>query len=200
MARALGLLYRLLEIPFVFAVSQRFGAGTVAGYHDHIARFVALRPGQSVLDVGCGVGAFRPVLGDAYTGVDVNPDYIAEAASRHSGRFLAMNAARLEFADASFDHVLSIATFHHLSDAEVVATVAEALRVCKPDGAVHIVDAIFPETYRNPLQWLLFAMDRGRHPRRFATLRALLAGHFRLGEAVVRPGFPHYSCYIRILR
>ncbi len=49
-------------------------------------------------------------------------------------------ASRLPFSSGSFDRVLSIEVFEHLSTFAIDAAIAEARRVLRPGGAIAIVD------------------------------------------------------------
>lgn len=86
--------------------------------------------GRSILDAGCGVGALAASLvklGAVVTGVDPQPEIIAEARARvPSARFAAYGAQEMAFDDASFDAVVLLNSFHHVP----VALMHDALRTC----------------------------------------------------------------------
>ncbi len=98
--------------------------------------------GGKVLDVATGGGAFIPFLTEglqgwtAMTGIDTSER--AEAAFKEAFKdqekvsFVRMDAAKMEFADASFDTVSIANSLHHMPD--LPAALAEMLRVLKPDG------------------------------------------------------------------
>jgi SAM-dependent methyltransferase len=74
---------------------------------------LALRPGDSLLDVGCGTGWFtRRVAADGarVVGLDRDAETLAFAVWRSTGRtkYVHGDATGLPFADASFDSVLSV--------------------------------------------------------------------------------------------
>lgn len=73
---------------------------------------VGIQTGDSVLDVGCGFGDFKswseandcPL---SYTGIDLSPDLLAEAAKRHgNGVFIAGDLFDMDFEEQSFDWVI----------------------------------------------------------------------------------------------
>ncbi len=103
------------------------------------ARALAARPGDSLLDVGCGTGWFtRRAAADGFfaTGLDPNPDWLGYARA-HSSPALSWvegDARDLPFADASFDHVLSIAALCFVDDER--QAVAEAVRVARHRFAI----------------------------------------------------------------
>ncbi|HXZ87815.1 MAG TPA: methyltransferase domain-containing protein [Candidatus Binataceae bacterium] len=110
-----------------------------------------LKPGDSVLDVGCGTGtlaiaAKRRVGADGSVyGIDASPEMIARAANkaRKAGVEVDFKPAAMEalpFPDATFDVVLSSAMFHHLPDQALRDGIREIRRVLKPGGRLLAVD------------------------------------------------------------
>lgn len=87
------------------------------------------RPGERILDLGCGDGALTARLAEAgaeVRGVDASPDMVAAARERGIEAQV-MDAAALTFA-REFDAVFSNAALHWMTDAEaVLAGVARAL-------------------------------------------------------------------------
>ena len=107
--------------------SSNFNASSGDGYELQMGRwsrrlaplfieFAGVHAGAKVLDVGSGTGALsaelarNPAIG-AIQGVDFAPAYVAHAAGNNLDdrvRFQVGDACALEFADASFDHALSM--------------------------------------------------------------------------------------------
>jgi ubiquinone/menaquinone biosynthesis C-methylase UbiE len=122
-------------------------AGYLLGY---------LRPGQAVLDVGCGPGTITCDLADRVApgpviGIDASAQVVAEAsASATSGAapparsvsFEVGDLFHLRFADRSFDVVHAHQVLQHLGDP--VAALVEMGRVCRPGGVVAVRDADYP--------------------------------------------------------
>lgn len=78
-----------------------------------------LRPGLSVLDVGCAQGGFAGVLAEhlddfSYTGIDINPEMIERARSRHPGHdfHVAPDGDWSMLAGRRFDLVLVLGILH----------------------------------------------------------------------------------------
>ncbi|MGH2465732.1 MAG: class I SAM-dependent methyltransferase, partial [Candidatus Limnocylindrales bacterium] len=73
---------------------------------EHYVREFDLRPGERLLDVGCGDGFWTGLFaqaGLAVTGTDLSPGGIEIARRAHPGvEFVVGNAEELPFADASF--------------------------------------------------------------------------------------------------
>lgn len=110
-----------------------------------------LKPGESVLDVGCGTGslaiAAKRHVGDAgrVLGVDASPEMIARARRKARGRrvdvaFEIGVAESLPMADAQFDVVLSTVMLHHLPRSIRGQSVVEMRRVLKPAGRLVAID------------------------------------------------------------
>ena len=103
------------------------------------ARQLRARPGDSLLDVGCGTGWFtrRAAADDLVaTGLDPNPAWL-DYARAHSSPALSWvegDACDLPFSDASFDHVLSIAALCFVDDER--QAVAEVVRVARRRFAI----------------------------------------------------------------
>ena len=97
-----------------------------------IDELLPLRPGDRVLEVGCGSGHLTRRLagrGIDITGIDANPN-AAEVAG--TDRVMTMRAENLEFDDSSFDAVISIHAIEHIPALE--AAFAEMARVLRPQG------------------------------------------------------------------
>lgn len=103
------------------------------------ARLLAAQPGDSLLDVGCGTGWFsRRAAADGLvtTGLDPNAAWLdyARAHGSATSNWVEGDARDLPFADASFDHVLSIAALCFVDDER--RAVAEAVRVARHRFAI----------------------------------------------------------------
>jgi len=103
------------------------------------ALLLAPKRGDSLLDVGCGTGWFtrRAAADDLVaTGLDTNSVWLdfARAHSSPALNWVEGDARDLPFADASFDHVLSIAALCFIEDAQ--QAVAEAVRVARRRFAI----------------------------------------------------------------
>jgi ubiquinone/menaquinone biosynthesis C-methylase UbiE len=96
----------------------------------------------NALDVGCGEGRFCRMLRDrgiAATGIDPTLTLVRRArACDPAGDYREGVAERLEFADASFDLVVSYLTLIDIPD--IRKAIPEMVRVLKPGGALLIAN------------------------------------------------------------
>ncbi|HEY0183259.1 MAG TPA: methyltransferase domain-containing protein [Rhodopila sp.] len=150
--------------PAIPALSKRFSVivlggrylGGVAALEDRasgpsyraLARTLwdtmAVGPGDTVLDVGCGSGALDRLLAARLTGggivaTDVNRFLLREAAVLAQGArvtFQEANAEQLPFADASFDAAFSVTV---LEECDADQAMRELYRVVKPGGRVGVI-------------------------------------------------------------
>jgi MPBQ/MSBQ methyltransferase len=109
-----------------------------------------LHPGQSVLDVGCGLGGTlqtinRSMSGMALTGLNIDARQLElcrgiEAANGNRLSWEEGDACRLPFAAASFDRLLCIEAMFHFGSRR--AFFAEAARVLRPGGVLVASDIV----------------------------------------------------------
>jgi len=110
---------------------------------------LGLRPGRSLLDVGCGVGSVATALaalvapGGTVAAVDPSEAMLAEGrrraeAARVSVEFHAATAEDLPFADATFDVCRSERALQWMADPE--AALDEMVRTARPGGRLVVTD------------------------------------------------------------
>jgi ubiquinone/menaquinone biosynthesis C-methylase UbiE len=110
-----------------------------------------LKPGESVLDVGCGTGAvtipakMKVGYNGSAAGIDPAPEMIAVAQrkAQQAGLDIDFRVAAIEslpFSDHTFDVVTSSLMMHHLTDRLRVRGLAEIWRTLKPGGRIVIAD------------------------------------------------------------
>jgi SAM-dependent methyltransferase len=112
-----------------------------------------LRPGQALLDVGCGPGTITVDLADRVSpgsavGVDASIEVLEGAVSSMAGDraavgFAAADVFSLPFPDDAFDVVHAHQVLQHLG--HPVAALVEMRRVCRPGGLVAVRDSDYPQ-------------------------------------------------------
>lgn len=94
----------------------------------------------SILDLGGGgEGVIGRAYGDRVLAIDNRPEELDEAPGGF--RRMCMDAADLTFPDACFDHVTSFFTMMYMDKPTQKRAIAEAARVLKPGGQLHLWDA-----------------------------------------------------------
>ncbi len=133
-------------LPGYDLMARVFGLNRV---HEKLIGQAELADGQSILEIGCGTGnlsirAKRARPGAAVIGSDPDPLALQRAERKTIGlsgiRFERGYAQRLPYADGEFDRVLSSMMLHHLDGEAKTAAAAEAFRVLRPGGRMHLVD------------------------------------------------------------
>jgi ubiquinone/menaquinone biosynthesis C-methylase UbiE len=130
-----------------------------------------IKPGDSVLDVGCGTGEVtllaktRAKAGKVY-GIDPAPEMIAVARKKAARKKLDIDfrvgvIESLPFPDSSIDVVTSSLMMHHLPEDLKVRGLAEIYRVLKPGGRLLIADFMRPTgSFLNHI-FIAFTRHRG---------------------------------------
>ena len=133
---------------------------------EDIVNHFKLKPGDRVLDVGCGKGFLVKDLmkvcpGLEVFGVDVSEYAVMNCEREVVGRLHVGNATHLPFPDNSFQCIISINTIHNLDRAGCIQALREMQRVAPGSGFVQV------DAYRDPkeekvfLDWALTAVTHG---------------------------------------
>lgn len=173
-----------------FATHSAYDVFDRSGYDRFFKEFsrrVEPRPGESVLDVGCGTGAFTAELervGLNVTGMDLSLGCCRTATHIfHPIPFLVGDAEALPFSDHTFDILTFSGILHHLP--ELLPAVKEAHRVLKPGGRVFAYDP----NLRNPAMWLYRSPYSPIHTRKGCTENERLLTWEEPAEALRLSGF-----------
>src|SRR5512138_653352 len=130
-----------------------------------------IKPGDAVLDVGCGTGEVtllaktRAKDGKVY-GIDPAPEMIAVARRKAARKGLDIDfrvgvIEVLPFPDASIDVVTSSLMMHHLTEDLKARGLAEIYRVLKPGGRLLIADFMRPTGSLLNHLFIAFTRHRG---------------------------------------
>jgi ubiquinone/menaquinone biosynthesis C-methylase UbiE len=128
--------------------SQIAFGGRRGRVYRRIVSLAGVRPGDSVLDVGCSSGYLARKLAAAagaaghVTGVDPSQAAIAYARRRAPGSttFTVGVAQDLPLPDSSFDVVTCTLAIHHVPARKRAAALAEMYRVTRPGGRLLVAD------------------------------------------------------------
>jgi cyclopropane-fatty-acyl-phospholipid synthase len=125
---------------------------------DFVCRKLGVRPGQKVLDIGCGWGGFAKYAAQKYnaevTGITLSAEQAAVA--REVCSDLPVEIRRQDYRDLNetFDHVVSLGMFEHVGYKNYRAYMRTVHRCLKPDGLffLNTIGANKSRYFANP--WL----------------------------------------------
>ncbi|MEV4373285.1 methyltransferase domain-containing protein [Nonomuraea sp. NPDC049637] len=146
-------------------------------YKRQVLDLLALRPGHTVLDLGCGPGTDLAAMADAVTptgrviGLDRDPAMVAEAGARLAGRpqveVRPGDVHELPVADRSIDRARTDRVLQHVDDpARVLAEFRRVARpgarivMAEPDWEGMLVDSPRPDVGRTLARFISTEMVR----------------------------------------
>jgi SAM-dependent methyltransferase len=181
-------LLRWLKAPFLYNLFQDAIGGN-ALRRKFIQSHVRAKPGDKVIDIGCGPAQILPWLPDVeYLGFDISRQYIASAQRRHGNRgtFLVGDTKSLRddsrFPDA--DIVIALGVLHHLDDEDAALCIRFAYDALKQKGRFVCLDACWIPN-QGLFSRYVMSHDRGRNVRTEQQYRQLAAKVFRNVDAWV---------------
>jgi SAM-dependent methyltransferase len=127
---------------------------------DAMAERYGIKPGDRILDVGCGKGFLlydftQAVPGVSVTGLDVSEYAIAHAKEEVQPVLQRGHARQLPFADDGFDLVVSINTLHNLYNYELYDALKEIERVGRRHKFICVESYRTEQEKVNLLYWQL---------------------------------------------
>lgn len=124
-----------------------------------LRRQANIRPGQKILDLGCGTGTLIIIIKASapqalVIGCDGDKRILKLAQEKAAAAEMKIYwqcglAFELPYGPSAFDHVFSTFLFHHLSKEDKLKTLSEVWRVLKPGGEFHLAD------WGKPKNWLM---------------------------------------------
>ncbi|MDP6980817.1 MAG: class I SAM-dependent methyltransferase [Myxococcota bacterium] len=150
---SLALMRWLEGSPERYDAGMRFITfGNVTRLHDAVANAAVTRPGDRVLEIGCGTGTVTWLLlgrGAKVTAIDQSPDMLEQAKQRigdvsdASATFIEQTAAEIDgLPEASFDAVVLSLCLSDMSPSERAYVLREARRLLVPGGRLVVADEV----------------------------------------------------------
>lgn len=174
-------LHGLLSFSGVYNFAMK-SLGRDRAVETFVSDCLQARPGEKILDAGCGTGTVLNFLPDVnYVGIDTEQKYIDFANQNFGSRgtFLFHDVSGpLPFpAEPQFDAVIAVGVLHHLSDSEVHGLLKTVKTILKPGGRFCTLDGCFTEP-QNPLDRWMLEHDRGRYVRNLDGYVSLVNQYF----------------------
>lgn len=179
-------LKKILTLAWAYKAFQ-IAVGSRRGKQWMSSNFWKLKPGQKVVDIGCGPGNIVQHLpaGVRYVGFDISEQYVSHARETFAGdpdkTFIVGVAedfvAELPAAMRDADLVMMNGLMHHLEDHEALTALRLARKSLSPNGRMVCLEPSFLLRQSPISRWLL-SRDRGRNVRSEAEWKALVGQAF----------------------
>jgi SAM-dependent methyltransferase len=175
-------LLRWLKVPSLYNLFQDV-IGANAFRRKIIRNHARARPGDKVIDIGCGPAQILQSLPDVeYFGLDTDPGYIAFAKQTYGdkGTFVVGDTRSVQgdsrFKDA--DIVIAITVLHHLDDQDAVHCIRFAYDALKMSGRFICLDPCWIPN-QDVFSRYIMSHDRGRNIRTEHQYRQLAGKVFK---------------------
>jgi SAM-dependent methyltransferase len=171
----------VLSMPAAFRVYQRV-VGARAFKRSVIRTYLRPRPGDRMLDLGCGPGDVVEDLPNVeYVGLDASETYIEDARARFGARgsFIVADVLDVAAGDlGEFDLVHAHGLLHHVDDHVASRVCALAAEVLVPSGRFVTADPCFHPNQSRAARFTV-SSDRGgavRNPDEYSAIAARVFG------------------------
>lgn len=105
---------------------------------EHICRKLRLKPGERLLDIGCGWGGLAAYAAQKYEvhvlGVTLSANQVEYAKAHQRDRVSISLMDYRDLEDESFDKIVSVGMFEHVGGSQLPAYFAQVYRLLKPGG------------------------------------------------------------------
>ncbi|WP_179005505.1 class I SAM-dependent methyltransferase [Winogradskyella forsetii] len=171
---------KILSHPVIYTSYQKI----VGGYRARklfVENNVNIKPGQKILDIGCGPGDILEFLPNVdYTGIDLDHNYIEQAKKKYGnkGTFKCAGVDDLDLIEThTFDIVISAGVLHHLTDEQCFNLFKIAVKALKPNGRFVSFDGCYVPN-QNKISAYFLRKDRGQFVRTQLEYERLAKIHF----------------------
>lgn len=174
-----------LKVPFLYNAFQA-AVGATALRRRLLEKHVRAKPGDKVIDIGCGSAPTLQWLPEVeYIGLDINPDYVAFARRKYGSRgtFIVGNpeSVRGDSRCKAADIVMAIGVLHHLDDEEAEQCIGFAYDALKTEGRFICHEACWTPN-QGAISKYIMSTDRGRNIRTEQQYRQLATKAFKRVE------------------
>ena len=125
---------------------------------DLVCQKLDLRPGQHVLDIGCGWGSFAGYAAEYYgvkvTGVTISTDQAEYASQRYKDLPINIVVKDYRLLDQQFDHIVSLGMFEHVGAKNYAQYFEKASCCLKSDGLFLLHTIGCHEQTSSPNPWI----------------------------------------------
>ena len=109
---------------------------------EELSDLLALRPGENLLEVGCGTGQLTGWLAECVSpgrvvAIDFSPQMIQKASTKVGGPFRVADVCQDDLGQSEFDVALCFHSFPHFRDQP--AALRNLVRCIKPDGRLIVM-------------------------------------------------------------
>jgi cyclopropane fatty-acyl-phospholipid synthase-like methyltransferase len=170
-----------------------------------VGDYIQSRPGDRILEIGCGPGSIVPYLPESeYVGFDASPAYIKRAQRRFPKlTFVCQRVSQYSLPQQSyFDVALALGIVHHLDDAEARQLFQIAHDALKSGGKLVTMDGVYTED-QSPTARFFLDRDRGRFIRTEEQYRELAASAFHTVKSSIRHHLlriPYTQIFLQCIR
>jgi SAM-dependent methyltransferase len=182
-------LTRILDLAGSYRLLGKIACVVTNARVAYARQYLDVKPGERVLDLGCGPGDILSALPDCeYIGIDLEERYIDAAKKRFGGRGTFRCEPLEHFvleAPESFDLVMANGVLHHLDDPKADAMLRLAARAMKRDGRMVTLDGCYIQG-QSRIAKALLRRDRGKFIREASAYLKLANRHFKDVRSDVR--------------
>jgi len=195
----------ILSHPLVYEAIQ-YLVGAKKFQRDFLNNHVRPKPGEKVLDVGCGpaeILKFLPRMD--YVGFDHSTTYIDRARKAFGDRARFYNMGLEKFGELGIearDLALAVGVLHHIDDGQAARLFDLVADTLAPGGRFFTADPCYYHG-QDPLTRFVISQDRGQNIRQFDAYLELARRRFPGARAYRVTGllpFPHSVCILECRR